>query len=968
MGTMAARTRPRGRQSVVNPLTLRRIIVGGAVFRRLMDAGFDQAGDILIRQRVIADNANAITVTVTEAVHPAYPDEILPRNSTITFRGRGIGRALNDFVFGGERWADTLGRFNVRIGPLELLQFNVVGAIGQAGVRRNPDDIDGEIQDAGEPEPALQRQQPLRADDPLRVPFSNIDLNAGDDGECVQRWLGYRPDECTPEKIIEEANRRRDNVMLLDLFNNIMLETPDAHKKHRAIKSALIYGNHVYPITEGKYLKLIQDPVRSVEEEAPEVETYIGMINWMNNQLVSEHAMMYRHNGIYHIANTDLMDGKWTREPPSAEPWLSEIIDAMPRCDGWSPSTLHIFKEGTLDLLHTAGGMIAYTNDVMFLNRYLTAWDMERAYHRVFTSLCSNNLGQYLTVPNPSIFDEFERVLACSGVIDNEHWYLMTEPPAFLGLSSSLVPGCTMRLLFDRGLAEPTHRISFKHETRHMRHKKTLENLDMTQQKTFARVGIGMFGRVIMGDSVEVKLENHDPDEPFDPWQIHWYRSKGFTYNEMTGVMCKNDDMIDIKNRMPLWCATVHGTNFIVLKRLLEIMDQYNALPVAIRVDGLAYENSHISTTDLETEMRKDPEEDGQLQPYLRWEPSVVKPMTLTNPRQYRSWDPKMLPTNNVTYTGPPGTGKTYAVHQLHKDNHIKLDAQLCFSNKGKQRLARDLPDVPAFTVHGFFDIYARARGRGLDIKRFKGMTIFVDEAQACTRDQWGYFAEAYYAGARFYFAMDPRQVGPVEEETIPVVSFMGEVKELTHDHRNDAALQVAREMFWDDDTRFNPDIKPHDARPLLASNIAYTNRTCRWINEWYAIDNNLKPGDPGKYLVNEQVKKHKLENGMLVHINTDHEHAIRMEPEEIIRLFRKKRKKGRGRRRDTRPDTVLSWGYATTAHSTIGETIKDPEQMGLWGITKPPDYTDDDMRRVLYTGMTRVEKYNQLQFRACPP
>ena len=70
----------------------------------------------------------------------------------------------------------------------------------------------------------------------------------------------------------------------------------------------------------------------------------------------------------------------------------------------------------------------------------------------------------------------------------------------------------------------------------------------MEKQKAFARVCVGMCGRVRLSNVVHVQLENHDPDEAFDPWQVHWYRTKGFTVNEDTMMMYKNSDAVDIKN------------------------------------------------------------------------------------------------------------------------------------------------------------------------------------------------------------------------------------------------------------------------------------------------------------------------------------------------------------------------------------------------------------------------------------
>jgi hypothetical protein len=433
----------------------------------------------------------------------------------------------------------------------------------------------------------------------------------------VHRWLGYAPDVCTPEAIIAEANARRDKVMIVDLFGKVMLETPGAHSSHRPVKSGVIFGNHVYPITQGKYPILIQEPVNVIES----TNGFVASINWMNEKLVSEHAMMYRVNGSYHIDNTGTIDGKWMRTEPAAEPWMVELIDAMPRCDGWAQDVLRIFKEGTLDLLYNR-----------FAYGQIVAWDMERAYHRVFTSLCGNFLGLNLPLFNPCIFDEFERILPARSNINNECWYLMKSTGSCLeklGLSSSLVPGCTMLLLFDRNIATPTHRIRFAPEHRAARLYDKLKDLGVDRQRLFARVCIGMFGRVRVTNSIDVRLENHNgDDDAFDPWQMAWYRSQGFSING--GLMSKTTDAIDIKNRLPLWCATVHGTNYMVLRKLFQVLDSTGLMPVSIRVDGLYYETDLMLTAigDIMTA-----EEEDQIPKFVKWRNVEPNPIVVQSSR-----------------------------------------------------------------------------------------------------------------------------------------------------------------------------------------------------------------------------------------------------------------------------------------------------------------------------------------------
>lgn len=963
---MAARTRPRGRQSVLNPLTGRRILIGGGVFFQLMQNGFDQQGEELVRNRVVPDDAREVQLTAFEFIHPAYPDEVLLRNQLIVLRGRGVGRALNDYLFGRGRWDDTIGPFveQQRRSNLHIVAFNVDANIPQTNVRRDPRDLDGVVEDAGQVNPVLNLDRPpLRENNPLRLPFTNIDLNAGDNNECVQRWLGYDAGH-TPETIIVTADNHGDNVMLIDLFNNIMLETTDAHNKRR-VKSALVYGSHVYPLTTGKYLELVHEPIRSIEEEFPDVATQETYLEMMAELLRDQHAMVYEHNGCFHISNTPDKDGIWRREAASVEDWMKELIDAAPTCKGWDQGTFEVFRTSTRDLLWARTGY-PKTRGNPELESF-TCVDMVRCYYRVFLSLVNNNMNGNLPLFNPSIFDEFVPVTDPTEALSFDAWYLLDKPPKNLGLQSSLVPGCTMILLNEQGGYLPTHKITFEREQTMHRHLDKLKALDLQQQKKFHVVS-GIFGRIREADVTRVKLETHGPDNAeFDPFQVDWYRSKN--YDVYAGQLTKRVTLTSVKNKYALYAAIVHGANYVMLRQMYAVHGALDIWPSAVKVDSLSYFTPHLTmfnrdgVVDLMVLLR----EETDLPAYLEWEMETAKP-ALTSPSPYQAWTPRRMPTRNQTFVGPPGTGKTTLVHDMHKRGEIKLDMQLCFSNKGKERLRSMLPDVPAKTLHAFFGIFQRKAGKAADLTEMKDLTIFLDEGQAASRDQWGYMAEAYHAGATFYIAMDPRQIGPVEDDVpIPIVGFMGTVTEMTTDYRNDAALQVARDMFWNRDPSFHPEILPADAVPILNTNIAYTNRTCAFVNAAKVSETHKQPGDPGKYLVNQEIKTHGLFNGMLVHINTAHQDSISMDRDDIIKYFNKRRKKNTRRRgRDTRPPNILSWGYCTTAHSAIGETYNG--RMGLWGMEQDPDKYDATRLAVMYTAMTRVKRFDQLQFRAAPP
>lgn len=884
---------------------------------------------------------NSFTVT---AIRNPSDGRIEARNTIIVF-GNDLRDRLQRVVQGQGTWNELVA------GHPDLLQHPFVAANavefewgpymwqaggidrpgpgnGQDGVQLNAEGLLREI---------INRRAMLRLEDPLTIPFTNVSMNREPDNLCVDAFIGPVPRDAdrSVEGVIALARERHLEVVFFDVLGCVRASTStEAERSKRpGVKRAVVYNNHIYPLTHGCRPILVKKPIHVLEDQHDMLRVY---------DPDGEHtgAMFYQRNNMFYIHHTGdpTLDGVHVPMPTAYEEWMDDLIDAVPVGAGWDPVVWSMMRPSAQSLLYNHPMVCAVP-----VNE-LIAVDMTKCYYNTLLSLATR--GQLV---GADLFATWEPVEP--GHVVDWYCYYRVDCTAVmlrdLGLMSNVMPGETLKLLQDnepRAGWRATHYV--KLPVLGGKVSKAIQTVleqwhdDDDRKKKYAVIN-GILGRVVQRDSLSIDIPEPEEREYYE--QRHGFRSYG-------AFLQREQATERVTHKFHVHAHVIHMASYFVLKQMFAIRRATGARPWRIKVDSLTYRKVDLTTPFY-------PDSNANLRELLEcelWHTEDAKHPVAEAPVP-RVWpvppDAPQYPGNR-TFIGPPGTGKT------HRALELPHDLAICYSNKGARR-------VNGKTLHAAFKVWRSEADVSCDnrmLEDLRDKVVVVDEAQAAPRRFWAMFEHAYRnLGTRFIFAMDPDQLAPVNETPVHIIPLCGEVEELVVDHRNDASLVTARQQVLNG--TFCPNITPYMWTGLFATipprltklNIAYTNRTCARVNEMVAEELGVEFGKSGMYIACDTIKRPELFNGEILWaqmssdlegnraftVMDDERRTVYLSPRQVQRL--------------------LKFAYCTTVHKQIGETFR--EDFTIWDADHP--LMD---KRIMYTAITRGCSMRQITFRGSPP
>lgn len=906
-GQWAPPRRPRW----TNVNTGRDIIIGGPTWHNLQEPGYLDDGLTMLPDAegtsLVFDLADVRVISVQRIFSPS-DRTLIDRFQELGINGRQAA-LLNDALLEGDQAAGFSWAEFVAAGYIEpwWVDHTAVFAFGPYVFQRadNPGaNLQHDEADHRRVVAWLAGREELMKDNPLRLPFSNVLLNRGQDDLCVLRFLkmigftGSTVHDRTAQGIINWCEGNEVECRLYDVWGGIILQTRRTLMTPKDQKlSGVVYAGHLYPIEDAGIPTLLEEPTH-------QYDTIPAVQEIFNNN----HSMWFQRGTSYHIGmhSDDRSEcpvaGKYVQTGGCFEPWMEEWFKKIPVGCGWDPDVMRTIKQATQALLYSK----KTTEEVV-------AYDMTKCYYNVLLKMARDRrLWETDIFCQWQPIDSHQQPLWIS--IDDLCWYRTTTNLSQFGIRANIISGRLVALFKKHAVQlELTHFVRFKPLGRKV--SKTIVDVltswadDPERQKSYALLN-GMMGRIRRVNTWWFEVSGCSALE-----RQHYSDVYGF--HDAGALMHVTHDNLIVLNRFHIHAAVVMGANEEVVKCILETHQRYQTMPVRIRVDSVTYIKSHLVAL---------------FQPGFNrygWHDEPVVGPIETQQLSYTTIcvdDPIVY--QNRTWTGAPGTGKTYTII---KDT--VYDIAVCFSNKGARR-------INGSTIHSALQLW---NDHGMPmVERLRGLVVFVDEAQCVNRRIWGMFMHAYLTvGTRFIFSLDLRQLPPVGEEPISFHPFHGVVTTLTIDYRNDVALQEAREAVWAG--TFKPNIIPKsllDHYNLV--NIAYINETCETVNEEVAEDQEMPFGKDGLYITKTKNKLHgwekndffarrgnmmKQREGRLVVFVQEHEMEKWFEP-----------------------------AYCTTIHKQIGETIYVP--FTIW------DWNHPNMNKhIMYTAITRGVRLQDISF-----
>lgn len=912
------------RPYVRNPLTNRRVVVNGPTYRRI--AAGNYPGLVLTAAGGVAvDISDMDTCTVVAIANPSPPPATQRRNAMQALTPaaaqhaqdvitQGIPLNWDTLTAGFDGWYQ-MWAVEVEIGPYLFVQNQPVQIPGNAV---------GDIQ--------------LADNRALSLPFTNVDRNAGDNNECVRRFFeGFDVPEWdhrepSVQNILNFAFERGIDLLLYDAWGQEMAGTFPASEDttNREVLRGIIYRGHIYPVTTNGPPVFVSKPhwryasdmqMRCLLAEEGRAWYQLGDTYYVGpGEGESELRMPM---GVYRPENDQPEIDVW-------QPWMQKWFAGF-QSYPWASKTVQQIKHGLMPLYFDGLPNIVNVCDLISI-------DVTRCYWTVLCQLLTNH---DFGVPDPFLsewrpINELERQDP-----NGRYFFLLADPVPELGLRTTLVCDKTYRLLVSMGYNDKrTHYLMLRRSSSVCkpsvsREIRTCTDPDM--QKGVATI-IGMCGKV--NEHAQTWFSVYGCGDA----ERKYYEST-YGFKDAGTCMYRSNSEHFARHLFHIHMQVILRANYEVIRKISEIKQLAGGLmPLRVKTDSLTYSRMNLRTP---FHRRAEDRLAVVMEPAANCLTWHFEPTVLPTVR------PKMMPlryvqsllvddyssSHNITYIGPPGTGKTTTAMASFKPDYIAS-----FSNKNARRLG-------GITVHALFNMVPHLDYSQPNFERVRDALVFVDEAQCLSRDIWGVFMHAYdHYNTRFVFAMDPNQLGPVGEYRVPDSHpFYGNIRRMTVDHRNDVELQEMRDSVLDG--TFVP-LLDNNA-PLTDVNIAYSNRGVDSVNALVAQAKGLSFGDDGPYIstlnvLHMGIAKSQIferKNGVMKCIDSGS--IVRLTVADLRRY-------------------KFKWAWCTTIHKRIGTEVPETQPITVWEV-EPGNAIMRD-KSVMYTAITRAFSYSQLIFRSNPP
>lgn len=435
-------------------------------------------------------------------------------------------------------------------------------------------------------------------------------------------------------------------------------------------------------------------------------------------------------------------------------------------------------------------------------------------------------------------------------------------------------------------------------------------------------------------------------------------------YKKHNKIMFKNLNNITLYNHI------VEATNYILLENIINIKKQFNIKPIKINTDSISYDgeidilDKYINIFKLQTI-----ETDIINKQNLPVKHKEIFKMIRHNEVNYNNIEDILKTINervskvgkdNITFTGAPGTGKTYTVKNNYTYDISCTSTNMCLLNM----------DEDSKTIFSLLELHHQDHYLKV-LKKLSNRTIWVDEFSMIDTYVLNFFFVACYLyNTKIIWSGDINQIAPINGDKVNLESTMnkllfGNITYLTKDYRNEKSLIKLREQVLDNNfINIHKLTKKNNQWQQIKHHIVFYHKTKEYINIQMLKLNNYKYKicydknglfthkniSNGVVLIVRQNNKklNFLKNDRWEVVNNDEETGEYVLQNIITEKFM----------RVTYENTKwFTLGFAFTSHSSQGLTIKD--KYAIHDV-KAMLYTDKD---IFYTALTRGQQLKDISF-----